>query len=65
MNLSTKSYCQESEVRKREKQISYIKAYMWNLEKKTGIDDLIHKAEIETQMQEQMYGYQEGKGGGE
>ena len=51
MNLSTKSYCQESEVRKRKKQISYIKAYMWNLEKKTGIDDLIHKAEIETQIQ--------------
>ena len=34
---------------KREKQVSYINAYMWNL-KKTGIDNLIYKAEIETQM---------------
>ena len=32
----------------REKQISYINAYMWNLE--NGIDDLLCKAEIETQM---------------
>ena len=31
----------------REKQISYINAYMWNLE--NGIDELICKAEIETQ----------------
>ena len=33
----------------REKHISYINAYMWNL-KKIGIDDLIYKAEIETQL---------------
>ena len=33
----------------REKQILYINAYMWNL-KKTDADDLIHKAEIGTQM---------------
>ena len=32
---------------KREKQISYINAYIWNLE--NGIDDLICKAKIETQ----------------
>ena len=30
------------------KQISYINPYMWNL-KKIGTDDLIYKAEIETQ----------------
>ena len=32
----------------RENQVSYINAYMQNL-KKTGIDNLIYKAEIETQ----------------
>ena len=32
----------------REKQMSYINAYMWNL-KKIDIDALIYKAEIETQ----------------
>ena len=32
---------------------------------KTGIDDLIYKAEIETQTREQTYGYQRGKGGWE
>ena len=37
----------QSEVSQREKQISYINAHMWNL--KNGIDDLICKAEIETQ----------------
>ena len=33
----------------REKQISYNIAYMWNL-KKNGTDELVCKAEIETQM---------------
>ena len=36
-------------------------AHMWNL-KKSGIDDLISKAEIETQMQRTINGYQGGKG---
>ena len=40
-NLTSKS--------EREKQILYINVYMWNPEKKNGIDDLIYKAEIETQ----------------
>ena len=31
---------------------------------KTGIDDLIYKAEIETQTREHTYGYQGGCGGG-
>ena len=31
----------------REKQISYINAYMWNLE--NGTDELVSRAEIETQ----------------
>ena len=35
----------------REKQISYINAYMWNLKKKNGTDGHSWKAEIETQMQ--------------
>ena len=39
----------QSEVKsEREKQISYINAYMWNLENGTG--ELVCKAEIETQM---------------
>ena len=33
---------------KREKQVSYINAYMWNLIR-DGIDDLSYKAETETQ----------------
>ena len=35
---------------KEKKQTPYINTYVWNL-KKTGIDFLIYKAEIETQMQ--------------
>ena len=36
-------------------------AYMWNL-KNSGIEGLIYKAEIETQMQRTMDGYHRGKG---
>ena len=40
----------QSEVKsEREKQISYVKAYMWKSEKKICIDNLIDKAVIETQ----------------
>ena len=42
-------YHTEGSKSEREKQIWYTNAYMWNL-KKIGIDDLIYKAEIETQM---------------
>ena len=45
MNLETVI---QSEVSQKEKQISYINAYIWNLEKCIG--DLICKTEIETQM---------------
>ena len=39
----------QSEVKSEgDKQISYINAYMWNL-KNIGIDDLIYKAEIDSQ----------------
>ena len=46
-----------------EKQISYINAYKWNLKKiYIYIDDLIYKAEKETQTREQAYGYQGEEG---
>ena len=52
----------QSEVKsEREKQILYINAYIFGIQK-NGIDDLICKAEVETQ-REKTYGYQ-GRGGG-
>ena len=45
MDLETHTEWSEFE---QEEQILYINAYLWNLEK-NGIDELICKAEIETQ----------------
>ena len=45
MDLETRTEWSELE---QEEQILYINAYVWNLEK-NGIDELICKAEIETQ----------------
>ena len=40
-----------SEVRERERQVSYDRTYMWNLKKKGGgIKELLYKTEIESEM---------------
>ena len=52
----------EWDILETEKQISYINAYKWNLKKNIYIDDLIYKAEKETQTREQAYGYQGEEG---
>ena len=52
----------QSEVSQREKQISYINAYMWN--QKNGIDEPVRRAEIETQMQRTNVWAPRGESGG-
>jgi len=53
-----------SEWSKSEKEILHINAYMWNLKKKTGRENLIYKAEIETQIQTANIWIPVGKGKG-